>query len=594
MLNKREKDEIKSNSISLNKIKSQLKSKTNLQKGKNNMKRNNSLMLILVLASVLLGSISFNGGLRSIDMNSISKSKINLPNVSAYTSWEKIYGSSLREYGQALKIDLNGKIFVASYVLNNSFTDSYLFCLDNQGNYEWNVSWGGDAHDQAYDIAIDSYNDIYVAGTYNNESGITNAFVIKFDNSGNYLGNATWGGNYQDSANAISIDSEDNFYITGSTQSFNIDGDSDTFIAKYNRSLNLIWSKVIPGGAGSANFGRDMVIDNNNYVYLVGNNISYPSGFASYDVFIAKYNSTGKQVWNRTWGTSDDEDGYGITLDSQNNIYILGSIGVFGLAPDLNVSLVKFNNFGNEIWNVTWDRDLSVSFDFGSRISIDSKDFIYISGATEHAPSEFNSTLFKYNSSGNLIWMEEWGGGGDELGKDIYIDNASDNIYLTGTTTSFSSGGDEDIFLLKYIEYRPGELTLSTNAENPDDDGVFNLSWTSSIRANNYSLYRSNTSCILDIEAEIPWIETLHNNSIEIGPIPDGEYYFLIVARNNIGNETSNCLTILVEETITPSPNGGEPPVIPGFNLVTLITSVAIIVYIKLIKKLKMKKVKTR
>ena len=558
-------------------------------------RRNNSLLLALVLASVLLGSLSNNGGLQPLDINPISKSKIQLPKVSAYTSWEKITGSSLNEYGQALEIDSNGKIYVATQIVNNSNYDGCLFSFDNQGNYEWNVSWGGDFVDYAYDIAIDSYDDIYVAGKYDNTSVYAwggNAFVIKFDTLGNYMGNITWGGSSDDGAQSIAIDSEDNFYITGATQSFKIDGDWDIFIAKYNRSLNLIWSKVIPGG-GKGNMGHDLVLDDNNNLYLVGNNVTYPSGSATYDVFIAKYNSAGMQVWNRTWGTSDDEEAYSIALDSQNNIYISGIIGFKGIGSDTNVSLVKFDNFGNEIWNATWDRDLSDSFDAGYGISIDSKDFIYISGTTESEPSELNSTLFKYNSSGNLIWMEEWGGGSWDIGYDVYIDETLDNIYLTGYTSSFSSGGDADIFLLKYIEYRPGELTLSTNAENPDDDGMFNLSWTSSLRANNYSLYRSNTSCILDIEAEIPWIETLNNNSMDVGPLSDGEYYFLIVARNNIGNETSNCLTIIVEYPITPPPNEGDPMIIPGFNLITLITSVAIVIQITLIKKLKMKKLKT-
>ena len=559
------------------------------------MKRNNSIKLTLVLASVLLGNILINGALLPLDMNPISKSKIKLPNVSAYNSWETIVGSSLREFGYALEVDSNGKIFVACNVNNNSSSNGSLFCFDNQGNYEWNVSWGGDGHDQAVDIAINSFDDIYVAGTYNNGSGIPNAFVIKFDNSGNYLGNITWGGSYGDEVGSISIDSEDNLYITGTTSSFKIDGNSDTFIAKYNRSCNLIWNKVIPGGAGTSNAGIDLAIDDNNYVYLVGNNLTFPSGGMLDNVFIAKYTSTGMQVWNCTWGKNNNTEwASGIALDSQKNIYISGYIGPFGLGSDTNVSLVKFDNFGNEIWNVTWDRDSSDSLDSGSGISLDSKDFIYICGITIYGPTEVNGTLFKYNSTGSLIWMEEWGGGSSVIVNDIYIDSASDNIFLTGYTASLSSGKMEDIYLSKFIEYSPGELTLSTDAENPDDDGIFNLTWTSSLWANYYSLYRSNTGCILDIETEIPWIETLNNNSIEIGPIPDGEYYFLIVARNNIGNETSNCLTILVEKTIIPPPNGEEPPIIPGFNLITLITSVAIIIHTILIKRLNKNKLMIR
>ncbi len=555
------------------------------------MKRNNSLMLTLLLASVLLGSISINGGLQLLDINPLSKSKIQLPKVSAYTSWEKIVGSSINESGRALEIDSNGKIFVATQIINDTIYDCGLFCFDNQGNYEWNVTWGLGNNNKVYDIAIDSHNNIYVAGTYRNGSGVQNAFLIKFDNSGNFVGNISWGGNSSDSSSSISIDSEDNIYILGSTTSFAINGNNDIFVAKYNRTLNLIWSKVIPGGrAGSSDNGRDLVLDDFNNVYLTGYNmliqIVNSSLEISFEVFLAKYNSTGMHVWNRTWVTTDDELAFGIALDSQNNIYITGANGRPGIEYDTNVSLVKFDNLGNEIWNTTWDRDFSNSSDIGYRISIDSKDYIYIIGFTKSATSESNSTLFKYNSSGNLIWMEEWGGGNTESGHDIYIDDTTDDIYLTGSTRSFSNGGDDDIFLLKYIEYGPGALILSTNAENPDDNGMFNLSWTSSIRANNYSLYRSNTSCIIDIEAETPWIETLSNNSINIGPLSDGEYYFLIVARNNIGNETSNCLTIIVEYPITPPPNGGEPPVIPGFNLIILLTSVVIVIHTILIKRL--------
>jgi len=93
----------------------------------------------------------------------------------------------------------------------------------------------------------------------------------------------TWGGNYFDSGNAIALDSSDNIYIAGQTESF---------------------------GAGS------------------------------FDIFLVKYDGSGVQQWNRTWGGSADDYCYAIALDSSKNIYLTGSTYSFG-AGSSDMCLVK-------------------------------------------------------------------------------------------------------------------------------------------------------------------------------------------------------------------------------------------------------------
>lgn len=497
---------------------------------------------------------------------------------SAYTDWENIWTSTMgisNYRGKGIAIDSQGNILVASYYFwSGGGARGNLICFDKNGNYKWNSSWGNQYNQYVGDIAIDSHDNIYVAGVYTNESDIANAFVIKFDNNGNYLSNATWGGN---SADVIYIDSMDNLYIGGKTQSF-------LFLSKYNSTLDLEWNKIYPGGDNTDNFIQDIVLDNEDNIYLVAHNQSHNLG--RYFPFLGKYNSNGDPLWNTTWGGEVDEFSQGLVLDSQKNIYVAGYKGGYVPGEEANLTLNKFDNFGNPIWNKTWDNLMTDDWDKAYGIDIDSNDYLYICGVTEPINFKFNATLFKYNSSGSLLWMEEWGGLNDAFAEDITVHDVTDDIFTTGSI-QFGTG-EVYLFILKYIEYPPGEFTLSTDAESPDDDGLFTLTWNSSLRANNYSVYRSTTSCIFDIETEIPWMENLNNNSIEIGPISDGEYHYLIVAWNHLGYEISNCITVLVEIPVPPLPNG--EPLIPGFNLVTLISSVVVIIHYLFIKKLNKKK----
>ncbi len=86
-------------------------------------------------------------------------------------------------------------------------------------------------------------------------------------------------------------------------------------------------------------------------------------------------------------------------------------------------------------------------------------------------------------------------------------------------------------------------FTLTSNAGNPDINGIFTLYWTSSVYANNYSLYQNET--LLDSE--------INSLSYYIDDYSNGSYTFKVIAFNDIGNITSNEITINVE--IPPIPN---------------------------------------
>ncbi|MFX0037669.1 MAG: hypothetical protein ACFE9I_18770, partial [Candidatus Hermodarchaeota archaeon] len=92
----------------------------------------------------------------------------------------------------------------------------------------------------------------------------------------------------------------------------------------------------------------------------------------------------------------------------------------------------------------------------------------------------------------------------------------------------------------------PGDFNVYNNADNPDPDGIFNLTWTSSINADNYSIYRS-THPITYINNDLILVaDQTALSPFEISGIKTGDHYFVIVANNEYGIKMSDCTHISV------------------------------------------------
>jgi len=139
----------------------------------------------------------------------------------------------------------------------------------------------------------------------------------------------------------------------------------------------------------------------------------------------------------------------------------------------------------------------------------------------------------------------------------ISIRMSLEKIFTTSLRTAYMTFPSQDnpdwitqrpTLIIEYDDTRPPDsFTLTSNADNPDRDGKFDLSWTDSEHANTYSVYQNNTL----IESGI----TAHTYPIEV--FIDGNYDFKVIAFNDYGNITSNEITVNVEIIIPqpPTPN---------------------------------------
>jgi len=88
-------------------------------------------------------------------------------------------------------------------------------------NFDWYRTWGGIDGEFSEEIVIDSADNIYLGGfTYSFGSGSTDMCLIKYDSSGTKLWNQTWGGSSSDFCKGIAIDSLNDIYVAGTTDNF--------------------------------------------------------------------------------------------------------------------------------------------------------------------------------------------------------------------------------------------------------------------------------------------------------------------------------------------------------------------------------------
>src|SRR5574337_682690 len=217
------------------------------------------------------------------------------------------------------------------YTVGDSFGVEIASQYDVNGNLMWQRNFG--AGGNAFSKIIQGKSGcLYVAG-----SGAS--FLSKLDTAGNLA----WAKNSTALANSIFTDNVGNIYLTGyfsGTSHFGGDsltavGYQDIFIAKYDSLGNCLWAERAGGNSPDGyhdDFGWGITADTLGHVYITGSFYGIADfgadtlyGMNANDVFVAKYDSSGNELWVKAATGWSDQEGRCITLNAEGNILIGGS-----------------------------------------------------------------------------------------------------------------------------------------------------------------------------------------------------------------------------------------------------------------------------
>ena len=320
--------------------------------------------------------------------------------------------------------------------------------ITEMATVDWYVTFGYDDVDQGYSCAVDSNGNAYLAGEYKINGSNTNATLIKYDQNGIYQWNLTWGGQFTDGAKSVFVDALDNIYLAGKTYSLGADTiNGDAFIAKYDNSGILIWN--VTWGGSEYDYASDVCVDSYERVHVICTTSSYgPSS----DIAYLRYNSTGYLDYETIWGGTSTETSAAIEEDSEHNFIISGSTSSFGNG-NADAFILFLDTAGNLLWNTTWGTN---KLDRAYNLALDSNDNIYLAGWTYY-PSIFQATvgiydisycLVKFDTSGNALWSRLWGSSEyQDYGVGVAIDS-NDNIYFVGEGLN-GGWGIDNVYMAK-------------------------------------------------------------------------------------------------------------------------------------------------
>ncbi|MFX1478123.1 MAG: SBBP repeat-containing protein [Promethearchaeota archaeon] len=436
--------------------------------------------------------------------------------------------------GMDIMIDDKSNVFIVAHAYNDSKQayDILLIKYNNSGSIKWQRIWGGDYDDYGNTISIDNSGNVYVAGGTNSYgNGSSDITLIKYDNTGELVWNKTWGGSLWDSSFGLTFDESNNIYVIGYTESYDLYG--DIVLLKFSNTGSLLLNRTF--GGIDTECAYDIKCDLNGSIYFTGYTSSFGANLS--DFLLIKCNYNGDQLWNITSGGVYPTIGTSLTIDSQSNVIVVANTQDQGTVYNFNVS--KINSLGEYIWNYTFSAS---EYDLGYDVYLDSRQNIFITGHSNE-----DALLLKLNQSGGKKWVKHWDGNLTDYAFGISIDN-SDNTFITGKTKS--SDHKYKLFLMKFLPI-PDEFELISDAENPDSDGNFSLTWFESLDADNYSLYQSSYLYIgeeywTEEEEKLLVNETV-NRTYSLENLFEGIYSFKVIAHNIYGNTSSNSLEIKVQ-----------------------------------------------
>ena len=386
--------------------------------------------------------------------------------------WIQQLGTEGDDFSNGITVDGAGNVYITGFTDgslggdNAGYYDTWLAKYDSSGNQLWKTQLGTTADDFSYDVAVDNSGNAYITG-YSEDTwlggigngwGDYNALIAKYDSNGNLLwtDSVDYVGENEYSY-SIAVDSTNNVYMTGVVDDIQeVGAIPNTWLSKHSSDGEEKWKTKLNAYAESTTVEADGA--GNIYVAGYFDNLFGESFIES--AWIAKYNSSGEEVYFEGLDTLDFDVISNIDVDITGNVYITGSttyepsVGTY--SGDYDALVAKYDFTGELLWSQQLD---GIGDDFTSNVVVSDDGNVYITAETQGTieagnPGTQDNWVAKYSSDGTLIWTQELDIASANFVTDMAVGDTG-NIYLTGQTENWSNTNsfeDIDAFVTKYVE----------------------------------------------------------------------------------------------------------------------------------------------
>lgn len=278
--------------------------------------------------------------------------------------WSMRFSGTANDDGKALATNAAGDValvglrsspqidFGGGNQFGISSSDLFIVKYTGAGVYQWAKTLGGFGADSATGVAMDTSGNVIVVGYFStstggvdfgggalNSAGSTDAFIAKYSPSGTHLWSKRLGGALLDGATSVAVTSTGDVVVAGYFQD-TVDfgggalvsaGGTDMFVAKYAGSNGAhVWSKRF--GSATTDVAYQVRVDSLDDVIVTGSftgTVDFGGGVlvsaGGNDMALVKLaGSNGAHTWSKRFGSTSDDQAFGLTVDGTNNVALIG------------------------------------------------------------------------------------------------------------------------------------------------------------------------------------------------------------------------------------------------------------------------------
>ncbi|MDH7570044.1 MAG: hypothetical protein QHJ73_10710, partial [Armatimonadota bacterium] len=324
--------------------------------------------------------------------------------------------------------------------------------------FTW-AQYGGGGWDFPHSIAHDSRGNVLYAGAILSAQKCTfgdittplppgwgSIFVVKYQPDGTAEWVRVFGGSMCQEVGGLAVDAQDNIIVAGSYfRDMAFDeihlttpgggSDSDAFLAKLDSTGRVVWARR--AGGLSWDEGQGVSVDPDGFIYLCGE-FSGDSDFGgvsltsvgSRDVFLARYSPSGKPLWVKQDGGTNNDWACDAEADAHHGCFLASSLG-----------LAYYDAAGNR----EWQRGVGVYFapawglwNWG-RLAVSPDRCCTVVGGVG-AEAQSNIAVAKVNYKGDTLWHRSFGGDGLDWARGVAIDRSGNSVVAARLTGAADIG----------------------------------------------------------------------------------------------------------------------------------------------------------
>jgi hypothetical protein len=350
--------------------------------------------------------------------------------------WKRTYGGTFNDAAaNAITPTSDGNFIIAGYT--NYL--SYLLKINPNGDTLWTKTYD-DTNGKANAIIPTSDGDFIVAGTTGSLGYNSKVFLLKIKPNGDKLWTRTYGGTSDCCAQTITITSDGNFIISGSTF-LHDEVREDLYLLKVKPNGDILWTKTY-GGTNGGLAQKIMPTSDGNFI-IAG--YTYNS-----QIYLLKINPNGDTLWTKTYGEFGGRFAQTITTTSDGNFIVAGIESPSG-SEVWNVYLLKIKPNGDTLWTKTYKE--TENYEVYAIESTSDGNFIVGGAITSYGAGTGVVYLMKIKPNGDTLWTKTYAGIGYQVAYAI-TPTLDGNFIAAGVTSDNKWGAWEDVYLLSIIDDR--------------------------------------------------------------------------------------------------------------------------------------------